>query len=295
MLSLAPCRPSSTLPATQPLSASGKQRLLGRGRQRAPALSRPTEEARPAPGTQRKPLARPSSSPAASGGALPARDVRARSRAASARRRRRPPGGAAALRADGRRHPPDTSRQRVRAAAGAGSGTRGSGRRCARSSGRWPRRARIRPAFPSPYPSPRARASGKGGFWLRADGGHCWRGGREASQRGARPLSCPAAPSCLHSATAGAVRVSLCRGRAVAAPLPAWRLCGGGAERLPHGLPGHSARVGRPDVLCAFPPPCLQPRLVRGCRQYGLLRHYYWDIAFLCEGWRKEICFLSML
>lgn len=194
MLSLAPCRPCSTLPATQPLSASGKQRLLGRGRQRAPALSRPTEEARPAPGTQRKPLAGPSSSPAASGGALPARDVRAHSRAASARRRR-PPGGAAALRADGRLHPPDTSRQRVRAAAGAGSGTRGSGRRCARSSGRWPRRARIRPAFPSPYPSPRARASGKGGFWLRADGGHCWRGGREASQRGARPLSCPAAPS----------------------------------------------------------------------------------------------------
>lgn len=85
--------------------------------------------------------------------AIPTRNVRARSRTASTRRRcRRPAGGAAAPRADGRHHPPDTSRQRVRAAAGAGSGTRGSGWRCARSSGRWPRRARVRPSLISPPP-----------------------------------------------------------------------------------------------------------------------------------------------
>lgn len=47
--------------------------------------------------------------------------------------------------------------------------------------------------------------------------------------RGARPLSWPAAPFCLHAASVGAVRASLPRaaGRAAAA-LPAWRLGGGG-------------------------------------------------------------------
>lgn len=169
----------------------------------------------------------------------------------------------------------------------------GGAARAARGAGRGG------PAFGPLFPPPTLL---RGRELLERAGSGCARTAAIVGGEGGKPLSGARGPSaaprrhlCLHSATAGAVRVSLCRGRAVAAPLPAWRLCGGGAERLPHGLPGHSARIGRPDVLCAFPPPCLQPRLVRGCRQYGMLRHYYWDIAFLCKGWRKEICFLSML